>query len=147
MEELSGRGKTVSIVIDASATLASIYPDETTAAITAVFNRVIAEDAWVPGLWRIEIANSLAWSVRRGRMSLARRDEALVDLARLPIFDDTETAAHVWGRTLLLADVHRLTVYDAIYLELALRLSLPLATLDEDLRRAAQQERIPLLGK
>lgn len=137
----------MSIVIDASATLASTDLDETTAAIAAVFSRVIVEDAWVPGLWRIEVANSLALSVRRGRMSVARRDEALVDLARLPIFDDTETAAHVWGRTLLLADLHRLTVYDATYLELALRLSLPLAALDEDLRRAAQQENGRILGK
>ncbi len=71
----------------------------------------------------------------------------LVDLTRLPIFDDTETAAHVWGRTLLLADLHRLTVYDATYLELALRLSLPLATLDDNLRRAAQREGVKLMGK
>jgi predicted nucleic acid-binding protein len=45
------------------------------------------------------------------------------------------------------ADLHRLTVYDATYLELALRLSLPLATFDDDLRRAAQQEGVSLLGK
>jgi predicted nucleic acid-binding protein len=46
-----------------------------------------------------------------------------------------------------LADRHRLTVCDATYLELALRLSLPLATLDDDLRHTAQQEGVPLLGK
>ena len=45
------------------------------------------------------------------------------------------------------ADLHRLTVYAATYLELALRLSLPLATFDDDLRRAAQQEGVSLLGK
>lgn len=52
-----------------------------------------------------------------------------------------------WSRTLELADLHRLTMYDATYLELALRLSLQLATLDEDLRQAAQREGIPQLGK
>jgi predicted nucleic acid-binding protein len=65
----------------------------------------------------------------------------------LPIYCDQETNDHVWDRTLELADRHNLTVYDATYLELAMRLSLPLATLDEDLRKAAQREGVPLLGK
>jgi predicted nucleic acid-binding protein len=137
----------MSLVLDASATLASIFPDETTAPIEAVFDQIADEDAWVPSLWRIEVANILAQGVLRGRISFARRNGALADLSRLPIFDDSETALHVWGATLVLADNHRLTVYDATYLELALRLSLPLATLDEDLRRAAQSEGLPLLGK
>jgi predicted nucleic acid-binding protein len=137
----------VSLVIDASATLAWIYPDEITALIEAVFDRVIEEDAWVPTLWRIEVANCLAGSVRRNRLSLAKRDDALANLARLPIFDDAETGVRVWDKTLLLADRHKLTVYDATYLELALRLSLPLATLDDDLREAAQGEGVALLGK
>ena len=137
----------MSLVLDASATLASIFPDETTALIEAVFDRVADEDAWVPSLWRIEVANILTQGVRRGRISLARRDGALANLARLPIFDDDETGQHVWGKTMLLADIHHLTVYDATYLELALRVSLPLATLDDDLREAALREGVRLLGK
>ena len=66
---------------------------------------------------------------------------------RLPIIEDAETGTHAWGRTIALADAHKLTVYNATYLELAVRLSLPLATLDEDLRGAAAHEGIPLLGK
>jgi predicted nucleic acid-binding protein len=73
--------------------------------------------------------------------------QLLVDLILLPIYCDQETNDHVWGGTLELADRHRLTVYDATYLELALRLSLPLASLDEDLRKAAQLESVPLLGR
>jgi predicted nucleic acid-binding protein len=80
-------------------------------------------------------------------MTLLKRDGILADLASLPIFDDSQTGLHSWGRTLGLADAHQLTVYDAAYLELASRLSLPLATLDEDLRKAAQLENVPLLGK
>jgi predicted nucleic acid-binding protein len=68
-------------------------------------------------------------------------------LESLPISIDWETRNHTWGKTLELADRHRLTVYDATYLELALRLSLPLATLDDELRNAAQLEGVPLLGK
>jgi predicted nucleic acid-binding protein len=94
----------------------------------------------------MEVANSLAWGVRRGRLTLAKRDLALADLNRLPIFEDDETGQHVWGKTMLLADAYKLTVYDATYLELALRLSLPLATLDQDLRKAAEQEGVLLLG-
>jgi predicted nucleic acid-binding protein len=147
MEAFPRRGQAVSLVIDASAALAWLYPDETTPFIEAVFDKVIEEDAWVPSIWRLEVANSLMWSVRRGRMTLLKRDGILADLASLPIFDDSQTGLHSWGRTLGLADAHQLTVYDAAYLELASRLSLPLATLDEDLRKAAQLENVPLLGK
>jgi predicted nucleic acid-binding protein len=68
-------------------------------------------------------------------------------LKLLPIYCDQETNDHVWDRRLELADLHHLTVCDATYLELALRLSLPLATLDDGLRQAAQQEGLQLLGK
>jgi predicted nucleic acid-binding protein len=137
----------VSLVVDASATLAWVYPIETTPLIEAVFDKVIVEDAWVPSFWRIEVANSLAWGVRHGRMSLSKSNGAFADLSCLPIFEDRETELHAWENTLFLADRRQLTVYDAAYLELAMRLLLPLATLDEDLRKAAQHEAIPLLGK
>jgi len=137
----------MSLVLDASATLAWLYPEEITDAITLTFDRISADGAWVPGLWRIEVANSLSVNLRRGRISHARRRESLVDLRHLLIFCDQETNEHAWGRTLELADLHRLNLYDATYLELALRLSLPLATLDDDLRNAAQRENVLLLGK
>jgi predicted nucleic acid-binding protein len=73
--------------------------------------------------------------------------QLLVDLILLPIYCDQETNDHVLDWTLELADRNNLTVYDATYLELVLCLSLPLATLDDDLRHAAQQEGVPLLGK
>jgi predicted nucleic acid-binding protein len=64
----------------------------------------------------------------------------------LPIQVDSETDKQAWGATLRLAERHQLTLYDAAYLELALRRSLPLAALDEDLRRAARAEKMRLLG-
>jgi predicted nucleic acid-binding protein len=147
MEELQGRRQAMSLIIDSSATLAKAYPEETTAAIDNVFMMVADEGAWVPTLWRVEVANVLSLGVRRGRMTAMRRESALTDLADLPIFEDAETGMHAWGKTIVLAEAHKLTVYDATYLELALRLSLPLATLDDDLRSAAQREGIPLLGR
>jgi len=123
-----------------------LYPEELTGAITEAFDTIADDCAWVPSLWRIEVANSLSVNLRRGRITPLRRRESLVDLQLLTIFCDQETNDHVWGRTLELSDLHRLTVYDATYLELALRLTLPLATLDEDLRQAAIHEGVPLLG-
>lgn len=136
----------MTLVLDGSATLAWLYPDETTAAILAVFDQVIQDGATVPDLWRIEIANSLTVGVRRGRITLDERAASLSDLSDLVVVTDRETGTRIWSDTLQLADRHKLTVYDATYLELALRLSLPLATLDEDLRAAAKRERVPLLG-
>jgi predicted nucleic acid-binding protein len=136
----------MSFVLGASATLAWLYPEEITDAITEVFGQMADDCAWVPGLWRIEVANSLSLSLRRGRISRLRRDESLADLRTLPIFCDQETYDRAWGPSVELADRHHLTIYDATYLELAVRRSLPLATLDKDLRGAAERERVELLG-
>jgi predicted nucleic acid-binding protein len=137
----------MSLVLDSSATLARAFPEERTDAILDLFLLIANLGAVVPELWRIEVANTLNVGIRRGRINKTHRQGILADLESLPIFVDGETRMHTWGRTLELADRHRLTVYEATYLELALRLALPLATLDDDLRNAAQQEGIALLGK
>lgn len=137
----------MSLVLDSSATLARVFPEERTDAILDLFLIVADLGAVVPGLWRIEVANTLNVGIRRGRISKANRQGILADLESLPISVDPETGNHIWGRTLELADRHRLTVYDATYLELAQRLSLPLATLDDALRAAAEREGIALLGR
>jgi len=123
-----------------------VYAAETTGAISDVLARVIESGAWVPGLWRLEIGNVLEMGVRKGRTDAAFRDAALADLALLPISVDPETDRHAWGATVKLAARHRLTLYDAAYLELARRRSLPLATLDAELRVAAAAEDIILIG-
>jgi predicted nucleic acid-binding protein len=137
----------VSLVLDCSATLAWVFPDETSKAIQSVFERVVEQGALVPDLWRIEVANSLTMAFRSGRMTEEERTTSLLDLADLQIVADDETGTRVWSDTISLADRYRLTVYDATYLELALRLSLPLATLDSELRKAARSARVLLLGK
>ena len=136
----------MSIVLDSSATLAWVYADEITEPIRYVFNLVSERGAWVPGLWKLEVANILEMGVRRGRHDAAFRDSTLADLALLPISVDPETDRHAWGATLQLSERHRLTLYDAAYLELALRRRLPLASLDADLRGAAQSEGAAVLG-
>jgi predicted nucleic acid-binding protein len=136
----------MSLVLDSSIALAFVYSEETTAPVAQVFESLAREGAWVPGLWRLEVANVLEMGVRRKRHSSEFRDVTLADLAQLPVQVDGETDRSAWGATLRLAERYRLTLYDAAYLELALRRSLPLATLDEDLRRAAAREKVALLG-
>jgi predicted nucleic acid-binding protein len=136
----------VSLVIDSSVTLAWVYPDETTEPIRNVLELVINGGAWVPALWKLEVANVLQNGVRRGRTDSAFRDATLADLTLLPISVDPETDRQAWSATLRLAERYRLTLYDAAYLELAQRRRLPLATLDDELRIAATAEGVSLLG-
>jgi predicted nucleic acid-binding protein len=136
----------VSLVLDSSATLAWIYGGETTDAIRALFDQIADPGAVVPALWRPEVANSLTVAVRRHRIDMEFRRAALADLALLDIATDHQTDTQAWGETLTLADRFRLTVYDAAYLELARRRTLPLATLDAELRTAATALEIRLLG-
>ena len=128
----------MSLVLDSSATLAFIYSDETTEPIRRLFDAVAEDGAVVPALWRLEVANSLTVAVRRGRIDVNFRRAVLADLAFLDITSDDRTDIHAWGETLNVADRFQLTVYDAAYLELAQRRNLPLATLDGELRTAAE---------
>jgi predicted nucleic acid-binding protein len=136
----------MSLVLDGSATVAWLIPDERTAASQRVLDQVGDNGAIVPMLWRLEIGNALLLAVRRKRMSKPDRAEVLSKLSDLPIEIDSETFIHAWASTLALADRFQLTLYDACYLELAQRRELPLATLDKDLRKAAKALDIPLLG-
>jgi predicted nucleic acid-binding protein len=136
----------VSLVIDSSAALAWVYPEEVGQAILQVLEQVTEEGAWVPQVWRLEIANVLEMGVRRRRHDAAFRDASLADLALLPIQVDPDTQTHAWAATLRLTERHCLTAYDAAYLELALRRGLPLASLDGDLRTAAEAEGVVVLG-
>lgn len=136
----------MSLVLDSSVTLAWLFSDEVTPATQMVFDIVVAKRAWVPSLWRLEVANSLQTGVRRGRISAAFHDASLTDLALLSIVVDLETDTFAWSATLRLAERYQLTLYDAAYLELAQRLDVPLATLDLDLRAAATAIDVSLLG-
>jgi predicted nucleic acid-binding protein len=136
----------LSLVLDASITIAWYVEGEATATADAVLDDVVASGAIVPPLWRLEVANALQRAVRRKRIDRAYRDNALVELGALPIDIDRDGEAHTWTATLALADTHDLSLYDATHLELAQRRRLPLATLDGALRNAATQLGIPVKG-
>jgi predicted nucleic acid-binding protein len=136
----------MSMVLDSSVALAWVYADETTNAVLRLFDEIRLRGAWVPGLWRWEIANVLRLNCRRGRHAADFRDGALSTITMLPIKVDAEADRKAWSDTLHLAERHGLTVYDASYLEIASRRKIPLATLDRQLRAAATSEGIQLLG-
>jgi len=99
----------------------------------------------VPTLWPFEVANALLVLLRRKKILAEERDRALGALARLPLVVDDEGSRLAFGRTSELAAEHGLSVYDAAYLELALRRKLPLASRDDALRNAAAAWRLKLL--
>jgi predicted nucleic acid-binding protein len=135
----------VSLVLDASMTIAWLFEDERTPAAHDVMRRVVREGALVPSLWRLEVANVLRNAVRRGRCDDAYADRSLLRLGRLAIRRDEETDDHAWGETLALAREENLTLYDAAYLELAIRKGACLASCDAALLAAAARRRIIVL--
>lgn len=134
----------MSLVLDCSATAAWVIPEEATPIIDSLFGRIRVSSAHVPFIWPAEIANVLMVAARRGRMTVDQIAPSLEDLSDHPIHIDTAGRDRTWTHGLALARAYSLSVYDALYLELALRLSLPLATFDKRLREAAVQAGVEL---
>ena len=122
------------IVIDASVTAAWILPDETHPVAEECANILTRDDALVPAIWWFEVRNLLVMAERRQRISHTVTTRALDLLARYPIVQDHSADE---ATLMSLARQYQLTVYDAAYLELALRMRAPLATLDRELSAAA----------
>ena len=134
------------LVIDASMALSWLLPDEATDASVAVqADLTKAEGVWVAGHWRLEVANSLCMAERRRRLDAAGIAQAVSLFTQLPVLVDSETNEHASAETLSLARQHTLSVYDAAYLELALRRGATLATLDRPLRTVAKKLGVSVL--
>jgi predicted nucleic acid-binding protein len=125
--------------------LAWCFEDEQTPEVMAVLDRVVQDGAFAPQLWPMEAINGLLSAERRGRIDENKRETLSRFLAGLPIAIDSETASRAWSETAHLAGREKLTSYDAAYLELALRLNLPLATRDRELREAATRRGVVLI--
>lgn len=123
------------IVIDNSVFLSWCLGDEDDPTATHAMQRVAEEGGVVPRIWWYELRNALLMNERRGRISPQQAVDTLTDSMALRIAIDDE---HDGSLLLDLARGHELSVYDAAYLEVALRRSLPLATLDRRLSKAAE---------
>jgi predicted nucleic acid-binding protein len=130
-------------VVDASVTACWLLPDEAHPVATAARERLLRDPAIVPRIWWFEIRNLLIVNERRGRLDAAKSNRALRILRQLPIEFDQRINEE---RLLDLARTHRLSIYDAAYLELASREKVPLATLDGALDCAARVERLALVA-
>lgn len=132
-------------VVDASVSLAWYLEDETSAYADRVLERLSEDDALVPAIWIIEIANGLLVAERRRRVSAAGVSSAVERLLDLPVSVREAPFESALSSILNLARAHRLTAYDAAYLDLAMREGAPLATQDEDLRAAAARVGVEVL--
>jgi predicted nucleic acid-binding protein len=126
------------MVVDNSMALAWTLEDEHSASADAVLESVMQEGGHVPFIFRAEFANGLTMAGRRGRIGSGARSEALAFIETLQLAHDLPTPDQV-AAAMDLADEYVLTVYDALYLELARRRHLPLATLDNKLAGAARK--------
>lgn len=134
-------------VVDCSVAMAWCFEDETTSESSVLLNRLEVESALVPSLWYLEVANVLAIAERRKRIAEANV-VAFLDLIRmLDIETDQDWSRRVFDHLLPLCRKHRLTSYDAVYLDLAMRSGLPLATLDTELRAAARSLGVEVIGR
>ena len=124
-------------VLDGSVTIVWGFDDEDDAYAMAILDRMPDLTAHVPSMWSLEIANATLVGERRGRTTPAKAALFLSLLGTFPISVDDETVTRAWSETMELARAHHLSAYDASYLELAIRLGLPLACLDGRLRAAA----------
>jgi len=133
-------------VPDASATLPWRFADETTPWTEALLDRIKGgEEVFVPAHWPLEVANALLVARGREHLTAEQISEFIDDLAGLPIHLEPPRGPAQWPTILALAEQHRLRAYDAAYLELVQRTGLPLATLDGDLRKAAEAEGVALV--
>ena len=134
----------MAFVLDASIAACWAFDDEDHPDASLAFDRMRDEEAVVPCLWWFEVRNILIVNERRRRITQAATASFLLNLSLLRLRVDRSPDENT---VLRLARAHRLSVYDAAYLELAQREGLPLATLDADLRKAAASEGVAHLSR
>jgi predicted nucleic acid-binding protein len=132
----------MSFVLDNSVTMRWFFGDgkpQELAYAGKVLDAMQVAKALVPMTWGLEVANVIAKAEEKALVTEARSGAFLEMLEGVDIEVDAATCAHALSDTLQLARRYKLSAYAASYLELALRLGIPLATLDEDLQKAAKK--------
>jgi predicted nucleic acid-binding protein len=135
----------MAFVLDASVTLAYVFSEETTPFATTVMHRLGVESAHVPSIWPLEIVNALLAAERQKRLAPSQVDGLRLELGALPVEIEQASPSGLLGLEIDAARTHGLSIYDAAYLALAIRRSIPLATLDARLQSAAKRAGIALL--
>ena len=132
----------MSFILDASVVVAWLLDDEDDPRAQAALARLETEEALVPHVWHVEVRSALLAAERRRRLGPDEVDDCLRRVRELPVRTDASSDIE---SAFALARARRLSLYDALYLELAQRSDAPLATLDHALSAAAGAEAIPLI--
>lgn len=135
-----------SFIVDCSYAMTWCFRDEATPATTDLLRRLSTDAALVPGLWFLEVSNVLALAEKKKRIKPVQTAEFIAMLRTLDLQVDDAASARSFNEVLPLCRAHDLTSYDAVYLELATRRRLPLATLDEQRTRAAKKLGVKIIG-
>jgi predicted nucleic acid-binding protein len=126
-----------SFVLDCSITMAWFFKDEADVLSNAILEQLTKDTAWVPTIWKLEVANAFLMAENKKRISSAEIAQAMIEIKLLPIeVDKEEPDSEV---LLNLARRYNLSVYDATYLDLAIRRDLALASKDNKLISAAKK--------
>ncbi|HUB33641.1 MAG TPA: type II toxin-antitoxin system VapC family toxin [Bryobacteraceae bacterium] len=134
-------------VLDNTVTMAWCFDDETTPFTETLLSRLssLTDSAIVPALWLYEVVNVTGLAVRKGRITEDKARAFLDSLGDLPIEIEDAERARLFTSVMALAGRHKLTAYDASYLELAIRHDLPIAALDNALTKAAREAGVTLV--
>lgn len=133
------------LVLDASVAAAWVFEDEQSDLADQVIDSLATRTATAPHLWALEVGNILLTEERRGRIDADKRKMMAEALEDLCVIEQPQPQAIIFGAILDLAAKHKLSSYDAAYLELALRLGIPLATLDKPLAAVAAREGVTVI--
>jgi predicted nucleic acid-binding protein len=133
-----------SVVVDASTALAWCFPDETSEYADSVLVALEGCTILVPAVWSLELANAVLVGERKKRLNQPEIQSFTTLLENLSIVQDAQAISDNIRSVLPLAPAHGLSAYDAAYLELSIRHSSPLATLDGNLRKAAKDSGVKL---
>lgn len=135
-------------VADASVAIAWIHPAQATSETEAMLDGLAAGDSLVvPALWALEVANAITVLRRRRKLSPEEARMAIAIVRELPASFDHDGASVAFTRLVELAWEHDLTIYDAAYIELAIRRQLPLASNDAAMKQAALRAGLTLWQK
>lgn len=133
-----------SVVVDNSIILSWGLQDEGCRYADALLETIGEWEAIVPSIWPLELTNGLLMAERRKRINPSDVAHFFSILENMPIHLEPQTMTTTMHEILPLARMHGLTTYDASYLDLAMRMGLPIATLDKALRKAARKAKVPL---
>ena len=132
-------------ILDCSVYMSWCLREETSGVSSRILNSLTKNTIVVPSLWLYEVANTLAVSVRRKKLTTAEAQMLVNDIPLLSISFDAPMVENV-SRVFQVANEYKLSAYDAAYVELALRLNIPIASLDKDIIRVSKKTGIPLFS-